>query len=120
MEQKVIAKLPPAEFTEEFIDRVGSFGVLCLGMLRGMPNLPRRDIAKPEVGRQFRGVGLRGNVTPTTVILDMVLQKACKSLMSARLSRAPQVIPSECPVGCSGRQAPVIEFFRCHRFFQRS
>ena len=53
MKQQVVAKFPPADFTEEFIDGLGYLWPFDFALLCRMPDLSGRNVAKPQVGRQF-------------------------------------------------------------------
>jgi hypothetical protein len=52
VEQQMPAEFTPAQFAEEFVDVTGELWILGGGKSRGVPDLPRADLAKAQMRRQ--------------------------------------------------------------------
>ena len=52
VEQEVPAELAPAQFAQEFLDAAGKARLSSGGESRGVPDLPRADLAKAQMRRE--------------------------------------------------------------------
>src|SRR6201999_3763840 len=73
VEQQMPAELAPAEFAEEFFHLWPQFWLFVGGEMRGVPDLPRADLAKPQMRRQAGGAGAVGPVAIAGIRREAVL-----------------------------------------------
>src|SRR3954463_16825656 len=107
------AEFAPAQVAHELVDVGQKHGVPGRDEPRGVPDLPRADLAKTQMGRQPGGAAAVGPVALAAVAHHAITEKLFEPRARRRLTRRPGFAQSGGPVRLDWLKPPAFDRVAC-------